>query len=274
MLTHRIASKGRPMQEEVARTAEVLCESRLNLALTGAGISVESGIPDFRSPGGLWERYDIVEYATIDAFRVNPTKVWDMLREVSDVVKKARPNAAHKGLGRLQQLGLLHTIITQNVDNLHQQGGATRVIEYHGTSRTLSCLWCGCRYDMKELGEEIPPKCTCGKILKPDVIFFGEPIPGEALKESYGLAAACRALLVVGTSAEVAPANTIPYTAKMAGAKVIEINLEPTMLTETVTDIFLQGKASEVITRLVKEVETRMEKSKKRRAGYKGTNSH
>jgi NAD-dependent deacetylase len=225
------------------------------VALTGAGISVESGIPDFRSSGGLWERYDPIEYGTIAAFLASPEKVWEMLLEVSELLERARPNSAHEGLGQLQRMGLLHTIITQNIDNLHQEGGAERVIEYHGNSKNLSCLWCHRRYRADDLRpQHAPPKCECGKILKPDVIFFGESIPTQALKESHELASTCEALLVVGTSAEVAPANTIPQTAKRAGAKIIEINTEPTVLTWTLTDIFLQGKATEMVTELVAEV--------------------
>jgi NAD-dependent deacetylase len=179
-----------------------------------------------------------------------------MLEEVTELIDRARPNPAHEGLGRLQQMGLLHAIITQNIDNLHQEGGATRVIEYHGNSRTLSCLWCQRRYGADELrAQERPPKCSCGKVLKPDVIFFGEPIPDRALQESNGLASKCEALLVVGTSAEVTPANTIPLTAKMAGAQIIEINQTTTVLTSVLTDIFLKGKASEVVTALVDEVQ-------------------
>jgi NAD-dependent deacetylase len=151
---------------------------------------------------------------------------------------------------------LLHTIITQNVDYLHQEGGATSVIEYHGNAKTLSCLWCNQRYNIDELAGQMPPKCSCGKILKPDVVFFGEPIPIRALQESYELASTCRVLLIVGTSGEVFPANTIPETAKRAGATIIEVNVEPTVLTEYVTDIFLQGRAGEVVGKLVREVET------------------
>lgn len=243
------------IQQKIRKAAEIICQSKQTLALTGAGISVESGIPDFRSPGGLWERFDPMEYGTISAFRTDPQKVWIMLQEAAELIDRARPNPAHEGLGRLQQMGLLHTIITQNIDNLHQEGGATRVIEYHGNTRTLSCLWCQLRYGADELREqEMPPKCSCGKILKPDAIFFGEAIPARALQESNGLAAGCEALLVVGTSAEVAPANTIPLTAKMAGAQIIEINSSVTVLTPILTDVFLQGKASEVVTALVDEV--------------------
>ncbi len=246
------------MGETVKKAAREICQSTKTIALTGAGISVESGIPDFRSAGGLWERFNPIEYGTIGAFQANPEKVWQMLQEVSYLLASARPNPAHKGLGRLQELGLLHTIITQNVDYLHQEGGATRVIEYHGNAKTLACIWCNQRYDSDELGGQIPPKCSCGKILKPDVVFFGEPIPIRALQESYELASSCRALLIVGTSGEVAPANTIPETAKRAGATIIEVNVEPTVLTEYLTDIFLQGKASEMVTELVSEVENIM----------------
>jgi NAD-dependent deacetylase len=249
------------MEKTVRKAARTICQSTKTIALTGAGISVESGIPDFRSPGGLWERFNPIEYGTIGAFQANPEKVWQMLQEVADLLASARPNPAHTGLGRLQELGLLHTIITQNVDYLHQEGGATRVIEYHGNAKTLACLWCNQRYNSDELGGQIPPKCSCGKILKPDVVFFGEPIPIRALQESYELASSCRALLIVGTSGEVAPANTIPQTAKRAGATIIEVNVEPTVLTEYLTDIFLQGKASEMVTELVSEVENIMVKN-------------
>lgn len=248
------------MEERIKKAAQIIYQSKKTIALTGAGVSVESGIPDFRSRGGLWERFDPTEYGTIGAFQADPEKVWQMLEEVSDLLASARPNPAHTGLGRLQEIGLLHTIITQNVDYLHQEGGATRVIEYHGNAKTLSCLWCNQRYNEDELRGQIPPKCSCGKILKPDVVFFGEPIPTEALQESYELASSCKALLVLGTSGEVAPANTIPETAKRVGATIIEVNVEPTVLTQYLTDIFLQGSASEMVSQLVSEVETIMVK--------------
>ena len=248
------------MAETINKAAQAICQSTKTIALTGAGISAESGIPDFRSPGGLWERFNPIEYGSIGAFQANPEKVWQMLQEVSHLLARARPNPAHKGLGRLQELGLLHTIITQNVDYLHQEGGATSVIEYHGNARTLSCLWCKQRYNEDELTGQIPPRCNCGKILKPDVVFFGEPIPIRALQDSYALASSCRVLLIVGTSGEVAPANTIPETAKRAGATIIEVNVEPTLLTEYLTDIFLKGKAGAMVSNLVSEIENIMVK--------------
>ena len=243
------------MEERIRKAAKIICQSKKTIALTGAGISVESGIPDFRSAGGLWERFNPMEYGTIEAFQADPEKVWQLLEEVSHLLARARPNPAHIGLGRLQEMGLLHTIITQNVDFLHQEGGATRVIEYHGNAKTLSCLWCHQRYKEDQLGGQMPPKCSCGKILKPDVVFFGEPIPRKALEESFELATSCTALMLLGTSGEVAPANTIPETAKRVGATIIEVNVEPTVLTQYLTDVFLQGKASEVVGKLVGEVE-------------------
>ncbi|RLB23658.1 MAG: RNA polymerase subunit sigma [Deltaproteobacteria bacterium] len=242
------------MENLIAQAAIIIIKSNLTLALTGAGISVESGIPDFRSAGGLWSKYDPAEYATIEAFRANPEKVWHMLREMDEVVSAARPNRAHEGLGELEKMGFLHFIITQNIDNLHQEGGSKKVIEYHGNSSTLSCLWCGRKYNAKEKRNEFPPRCECGKILKPDVVFFGEPIPPEALNRSFQLASSAEALLVIGTSAVVSPANTIPTVAKQNHAKIIEINMERTHLTDTITDIFLQGSAAEIVDALVQEV--------------------
>lgn len=242
------------MEGLIAKAADIIIDSNLTLALTGAGVSVESGIPDFRSAQGLWAKFDPAEYATIEAFRSDPEKVWVMLHEMDEVVSRARPNKAHIGMGELEAMGLLHWVITQNVDNLHQEGGSRNVIEYHGNSSTLSCLWCGKRYSSEEKRNEDLPRCVCKKVLKPDVIFFGEAIPGEAMSRSFELASSARALMVVGTSAVVSPANTIPSIASQNGAKIIEINKERTHLTDTLTDIFLQGSAAEIVSDLVETV--------------------
>ena len=242
------------MEKQIEEAADIIIQSTLTLALTGAGISVESGIPDFRSAGGLWAKFDPAEYATISAFRADPEKIWKMLREMGEIVDGARPNKAHLGMGELEEIGFLHYIITQNIDNLHQAGGSKNVIEYHGNASTLSCLWCGKRYDSEVKREEYPPRCECKKILKPDVIFFGEAIPSEALNRSFQLASSAQALMVVGTSAVVSPANTIPGIARQKGAKIIEINMERTHLTDTVTDIFLEGSAGALISDLVEAV--------------------
>jgi NAD-dependent deacetylase len=242
------------MEELIGQAAKIIMNSKFTMALTGAGISVESGIPDFRSEEGLWSKFDPAEYASITAFRAKPEMVWEMLREMDKVVSQARPNKAHLGMGQLEEMGYLHCIVTQNVDNLHQMGGAKNVIEYHGNSSTLSCLWCGKRYKSEEKRDEFPPRCECQKILKPDVIFFGEAIPEYALNRSFQLASSAQALMVVGTSAVVSPANTIPAIARQNGAKIIEVNTERTHLTDTLTDIFLQGQAGKVMSDLVEAV--------------------
>jgi NAD-dependent deacetylase len=242
------------MADLIAQAAEIICRSDMTLALTGAGISTESGIPDFRSAGGLWSRFNPEEYATISAFVEDPEKVWMMFREMDEMLSVSKPNKAHLGMGELEKLGYLHCIITQNVDSLHQAGGAENVIEYHGHSRSLSCLRCGNRYTAEEKKGEYLPKCQCGEILKPDVVLFGEGIPAEALHNSFQMASSAQALMVVGTSAVVSPANTIPINAKQNGAKLIEINTERTQLTNSVTDVFIQGEAGKIIETLVVEV--------------------
>ena len=242
------------MQNLIEQSADIIGNSELTLALTGAGVSVESGIPDFRSAQGLWSKYDPAEYAAIDAFRARPEMVWEMLREMDDLISDAKPNKAHLGMGELERMGCLHWIVTQNVDNLHQRGGSKNVIEYHGNSSTLSCLWCGRGYLSEDRRNQYPPRCDCGKILKPDVVFFGEAIPQDALSRSFQLASAAQVLLVAGTSAVVSPANSIPAIAKRNGARIIEINMERTHLTDTVTDVFLQGSAGTIISDLVDAV--------------------
>lgn len=228
--------------------------SKRTIALTGAGISVESGIPDFRSAQGLWSKYDPSEYATIEAFYAHPEKVWEMIWELEEVIRGAKPNKAHVAMGKLERLGYLDCVITQNVDNLHQEGGTKNVIEYHGNGKTYSCLQCGRKEKtlVKKAGSL--PLCTCGGVLKPDVVFFGEAIPSEALNLSFDLAVRSEAVIVIGTSALVYPAITIPSVAKRKGATIIEINTEQTPLTYDVTDLFLQGSAGAVTEALVDDV--------------------
>ena len=242
-----------PIAETLYRKAAEILASRGNgVALTGAGISVESGIPAFRGAQGMWERYDPAEYATIGAFLRDPEKVWEMLSEMIGVLTRAAPNPAHRGLAELERMGILRSVITQNVDGLHQAGGSRRVIEYHGNPRELVCLSCWTRYpSMRKIEEGIPPRCACGEILKPDIVFFGEPIPWPAQEQAEEEGRTCGVLLVIGTSAQVSPACDIPRIAKEQGARIIEINPEETSLTSRVTDIHLPGNASRVVERLV-----------------------
>lgn len=225
--------------------------------LTGAGLSVASGIPDFRSAAGLWSRYDPQEYATLRAFRSNPAKVWRMLAEMHRVLDAARPNPAHRALARLEAAGVVQRIVTQNIDGLHQQAGSTQVLEFHGSGRSLTCLVCDRTYS-REAAQSLgtPPACACGALLKPDIVFFGEEINHDVLAASRQAVARCAVLLVVGTSAEVAPANQMPYLAKQHGAAVVEMNLEPTHLTDVLTDVFVQGPVAVTLPALAQGVLT------------------
>jgi NAD-dependent deacetylase len=249
--------------ESIDAAASLVAGHRPMVALTGAGVSVESGIPDFRSAGGLWERFDPAEYATIEAFRAAPEKVWAMLRELDAVLERARPNPAHLALARLEQAGVVSAVITQNIDNLHQDAGSTHVVEFHGNGRRLVCLDCEHRLDQREARQHLDaagvPRCPrCSSILKPDVVLFGEPIPERALTASYELASRCGVMLVAGTSATVMPAAAMPLLARRYGAALIEVNLEATELTPSV-DIALRGAAGEVLPALAEAVLRRIE---------------
>jgi len=217
------------------------------VALTGAGISVESGIPSFRGAGGLWERYDPLEYAHIQAFRRNPLKVWQLLKEMDETITRARPNPAHYALAELEARGFLLGIITQNVDNLHQAAGSQRVVEYHGNALRFICDNCRGHHPRESLDLSRPPLyCYCGGLIRPAVVFFGEAIPPGAQAEAEDLAQHCDLLLVIGTSGEVAPASYIPHLAQRWQALIVENNLEPTGLTATLADHFLAGSAGQI----------------------------
>ena len=239
------------MEPMLKKAAKRLSESRLTVALTGAGISVESGIPPFRGPGSLWESIDPMEFAHIDAFMRHPDRVWEVLiKGLKEMLAKARPNRGHLALAELENRGLLTAIITQNVDSLHQKAGNREVIEFHGTFAQLSCLSCHTQIPITDISTAtLPPRCPCGGIYRPNCIFFGEAIPGAALEHALTLADQCDVMLVVGTSAMVQPAATLPLRAKKQGATLIEVNPSPTPLTP-LCDLFLQGNAGTVLPRL------------------------
>lgn len=236
----------------LAELADLLKTSKSAVALTGAGISVESGIPSFRGAHGLWTRYNPMEYAHIEAFITNPVKVWKLLRELEETIARARPNPAHYALAALEKMGRLQAVITQNVDNLHQEAGSRNVIEFHGNARRFVCLHCGQRFDPATLDfTQLPLYCSCEGLIKPDIVFFGEEIPVDANKAAFDLAETCDLMLVVGTSAAVMPANYLPYAAKKNGARIVEINLETTELTRRLTDYYFDEAASIVLSEAV-----------------------
>lgn len=244
-------------EEGIERLSELLLESTKAMALTGAGISSESGIPTFRGVQGLWEKYDIMEYAHIDSFTRNPAKVWRMLTELDETISSARPNYAHTALAELEKMGKLRMVVTQNVDNLHQDAGSREVVEFHGNARHFRCL--DCRRSHKReyvMAQPIPPRCECNGLVKPDVIFFGEAIPWGANVKAFEMARQCDLILVIGTSAVVAPASEIPVSAKQAGARVVEINIEETVLTDYITDLMLKGSAAEILPPVVERLKS------------------
>jgi NAD-dependent deacetylase len=241
---------------DAKKAAAALRSARHAIAFTGAGISVESGIPPFRGGDGVWNKYDP---ATLDLgyFVHHPGECWPVLKEIFyDFLAEARPNRAHQALATLEQRGMLHAVVTQNIDDLHRQAGSRRVLEFHGNYRRLTCLGCSARYGVADINlVDLPPTCRmCGGVLKPDIVFFGEAIPPQTHAEAVEEAHACDVVLVVGTSGEVMPACLIPRFAAENGATVIEVNTEPTTFSMTITSIFLQGKAGEVLSGIIDEL--------------------
>jgi NAD-dependent deacetylase len=240
--------------EDYQRIADLIRERPYVVAFTGAGISVDSGIPAFRGGQGLWEKYDPMEYAEIGSFNRNPGKVWVMLREMAQVVFDARPSPAHLALGDLEGKGFLKAVITQNIDGLHQVAGNTNVIEYHGNHRWLICPTCSERsvFTPALAAMEPYPQCEkCEKALKPDVVFFGEGIPMKEMIRANHEADNCRVMFIVGTSGVVYPAAEIPYMAKSKGAVIVEINVDSTPFTSSITDYFFEGTASHVLPKIL-----------------------
>jgi NAD-dependent deacetylase len=236
---------------DIIKNAERVC------AFTGAGISVESGIPPFRGPDGLWSKYD-PSCLDIERFLISPEPSWRIIKELFyDFFGKARPNAAHTGLAELEALGLLHSVITQNIDNLHQLGGSKIVHEFHGTASRMICLDCHKSFASDEIKlDKLPPGCPHCAIghLKPDFIFFGEAIPEPARTNSFEEAELSDVFLVIGTTGEIMPASMIPHIACENGAKIIEINTRPSNYTNQIVDVFLQGPATTTLKKLVEAV--------------------
>lgn len=233
--------------------ARDLKKSRHVVAFTGAGISSESGIPTYRGEGGLWNTYDPNRYANIAHFRQYPSYYWNFFKDVRyPVLKKAKPNRAHTCLAELEKMGKLKSMITQNIDGLHQEAGSTRVIELHGTTRIVHCVDCSQEYSFDDvfvfLEKELPPLCKkCRGMLRPAVVFFGEALDPEVLQLAYDEVNSCDFLLAVGSSLVVYPAADLPVRAKQAGAKLAIINIDPTPLDE-MADFIIYGQAGRVLS--------------------------
>jgi len=240
----------------VERAAELLSTARKGVAFTGAGVSAESGIPTFRGEGGLWTKYDPVKVASIESFMENPTAYWMVSKERGGIALAARPNPGHLALTALEVAGNLLAIVTQNTDGLHQDAGSRRVIEVHGSSRTVQCLDCGTRESravvQARLAVQMPPLCkSCGgNHLKPTVVLFGEPMPLPAMHEALALAQRADVMLVVGSSLVVHPAADIPLTAVRSGAHLIIVNAEPTPF-DSLAEVVIYGRAGEVLPEIL-----------------------
>jgi NAD-dependent deacetylase len=229
----------------LTQALDLLRKAKHVTAFTGAGISVESGIPPFRGENGIWNKYD-PKIFDLQYFMDNPKEDWELIYKVFyKTILNAKPNPAHYALATMEQKGKLKAIITQNIDNLHQKAGSKTVYEFHGNTRDLVCLSCGKKYSVASLDmSKLPPRCECGGLLKPDFVFFGEPIPQDVLEASLKETQTADVFLVVGTTGVIYPAGEIPRLAKKNGATIIEVNIEPSEYTNTITDVFIEEKAS------------------------------
>lgn len=242
-------------QRKIERAAALIANSKYVVALTGAGISTPSGIPDFRSPGsGLWEKIDPTLMASAFSFRLQPQAFYQWARPLARKLLEAEPNPAHRALAELEEMGLLKAVITQNIDDLHQKAGSKRVLELHGNMRQATCLKCHkvvSTQDMMErfLEDGEVPNCSCGGLLKPNVVLIGDPLPKWVLLEAWGEAEKCDLMLVVGSSLQITPASEIPFVAKRHGARTIVFNYQPTPL-DNQADVVIHEDVAEVMPRV------------------------
>lgn len=241
--------------EQVKNAAELISSTKSIVAFTGAGISTESGLADFRSPGGLWDRYRIVTYPEFLRSKEARIEYWSMRRELIPTLLGAEPNAAHFALAELEQEGRLLGVITQNIDGLHQAAGCRQVIELHGTNLTAACLGCGKQWPIEEIqlrleADDLDPHCDrCDGLIKPETVSFGQNMPSDAIDEAYQLAESCELLLMIGSSLEVQPAASVPLVAYQSGAKLIFINR-----TETEYDALAELVVRNAAARFLSEV--------------------
>jgi NAD-dependent deacetylase len=235
-----------------ARLADLIRESRLTVALTGAGISVPSGIPDFRTPGkGVWEKADPMEVAHIDAFRRDPERFWSFYRPRFETLDDKQPNAAHQALAELEGQGLLDAVVTQNIDRLHRKAGTERLIEVHGSIDTSSCTECDASYPLEQVeglfSNGVAHCSSCSGLVKPDVVLFGELLPEEAMHDAQQLAERCDLMLCVGSSLEVYPVAGLPQIALASGAKLGIVTQGPTPF-DSEAEVKLDGDVVEEMT--------------------------
>lgn len=245
-------------QEDIQRAATILRNACSAVALTGAGISKPSGIPDFRSAGGLWDQDDPMEVASIQTLRTSPPRFFNWLRGLMETMLPAQPNAAHLALVELEQGGILQAVVTQNIDSLHQKAGSNEVYELHGHARTATCMRSGDQVVVDEriindIRQGVVPQSKHGGILKPDIVLFGEMLPQTTFAAAMAALDACDALIVAGTSLEVHPAASLPLMALQRGVPIIIINLDDTYLDER-ADVLLHEDVVIALPAIVKQM--------------------
>ena len=253
--------------DKIHAISGMIVQSKRVVVFTGAGISTESGVSDFRSPGGIWDRFDPSElnYQSFMASEEGREKYWDFSRQLWPTVAEAKPNPGHYAIAELYHLGKLDCVITQNIDSLHQKSGVPeeKVIELHGTLKWVNCLECGQRYPREQIqarldsGIKVPRCDSCGGILKPATVAFGQPMPAQETQQAESRAAACDLFLAVGSSLAVYPAAQMPLIAKDNGAKLIIINLTPTPH-DRYADIVINEKTGETLSQIVAQVKARL----------------
>lgn len=226
-----------------------ILEAKKIVFVTGAGISQDSGIPTYRGTDGLWKNYDPMKLATIDAFNENPKLVWEWYQDRRKNIFAARPNFAHKAIAELEKFANV-SVLTQNIDGLHKKAGSANIYELHGSIIRIRCTVCNYNEEIFTEFNSLPPKCTCGNMLRPDVVWFGEPLPQKIWQDAMILAGTCDLMIIAGTSLLVSPANTLPVFASQNGATMIEVNPEKTMLSSEV-DLSIQEKSSVALPELV-----------------------
>ena len=214
--------------------AQKLKDSRKIVFVTGAGISQESGIPTFRGKDGYWRKYDPMKLASIDAFYDDPKLVWEWYEDRRKNILDVKPNEGHFAISQMEEFKDI-VVLTQNIDGLHQRSGSTNVLELHGSIIRIKCTVCDFIDNITENFESLPPKCKCGSMLRPDVVWFGEPLPQNIWQSAIKEASICDVMIIVGTSLVVSPANTLPVYAKQNGAILIEVNPEKTVMSNDMT---------------------------------------
>ena len=230
--------------------ASIIESSEYVIAFTGAGISAEAGIPVFRGKDGLWNKYDPMTLATPEAFARDPRRVWEWYAWRIGLVLRAEPTVSHRVLAGMEKAGILQAVVTQNVDGLHQRAGSINVIELHGSILRARCTMCGRRWSIDRVPSEIPVRCPyCGGLARPDVVWFGEPLPSEALYRAFEEAGRSDAVIVVGTTGYVEPAGSIPLIVYENGGRIINVNLEPNRYSN-IADVDYRGRAGEFFDEL------------------------